>query len=234
MISFRQYLSSLLRFNRLLILPGRNYIDDHKVAIVCSARSGSTKALGTTNLLLKASSEALQSPASGCSSPRTGRNHDWTSPLHSPGESSGSRSPSRFILPNSGLSSTLTMSSIPPPSEKDDPPFFETIDRIHSEHVVAARSSIASFAILRELEEEIERDCDALRSFLMAIQVSIHSHSRGLFSCYRKVIGEMSPRSKDTVIGFGERMACKFMAAVLRDQVCSFSLSVKNACIPGQ
>lgn len=29
----------------------------------------------------------------------------------------------------------------------------------------------------------------------------------------------MSPRSKDTVIGFGERMACKFMTAVLRDQV---------------
>jgi len=34
-----------------------------------------------------------------------------------------------------------------------------------------------------------------------------------------KVICEMSPRSKDTVIGFGERMACKLMTAVLRDQV---------------
>ena len=33
----------------------------------------------------------------------------------------------------------------------------------------------------------------------------------------------MSPRSKDTVIGFGERMACKLMTAVLRDQV-GFSL----------
>ena len=39
---------------------GRNYVDDHKVAIVCSARSGSTKAMGTTNLLLRAASEALQ------------------------------------------------------------------------------------------------------------------------------------------------------------------------------
>lgn len=194
-----------------------NYIDDHKVAIVCSARSGSTKALGTTNLLLKASSEALQAPATGgrnspgCFTPgtsRTPRNLDWTSPLHSPGRSSGSRSPSRSVLPNGGLSSTLmmsstlTMSSIPPPPEKDDPPFFETVDLIRSEHIVAARSSITSLTTLRELEEEIERDCDALRSFLMAIQV----------------IGEMSPRSKDTVIGFGERMACKLMTAVLRDQ----------------
>jgi hypothetical protein len=38
----------------------RNHIDQHMVAIVCSARSGSTKDLGTTNLLLRASSEALQ------------------------------------------------------------------------------------------------------------------------------------------------------------------------------
>jgi aspartate kinase len=37
-----------------------NYIDRNKIAIVCSARSGSTKSLGTTNLLLRAASEALQ------------------------------------------------------------------------------------------------------------------------------------------------------------------------------
>lgn len=98
---------------------------------------------------------------------------------------------------------------------------------------MAARSSIASLIILRELEEEIERDCDALRSFLMAIQVSVHSHPQDFSSHHRKVIGEMSPRSKDTVIGFGERMACKLMAAVLRDQVCLFPALVKNVCIPG-
>ncbi|KAF9788353.1 Aspartate/glutamate/uridylate kinase [Thelephora terrestris] len=194
-----------------------NYIDNHKVAVVCSARSGSSKALGTTNLLLKASSQALRVPATstyptpGCTTPgttRTSRNNDWTSPLHSPGGSSGSRSPSRSALPNGGLSSTLmmssimTMSSIPPPCEKDEPPFFATVELIRSEHITEARSSITSFTILKELEEEIEQDCDALRSFLMAIQV----------------ICEMSPRSKDTVIGFGERMACKLMTAVLRDQ----------------
>ncbi|KDN43193.1 aspartate kinase [Tilletiaria anomala UBC 951] len=37
-----------------------HYLQTHKVAIVCSARSGQTKALGTTNLLLKAAKEALE------------------------------------------------------------------------------------------------------------------------------------------------------------------------------
>jgi len=40
---------------------------------------------------------------------------------------------------------------------------------------MAARSSITNLTILRELEAEIEKDCDALRSFLMAIQVGILS-----------------------------------------------------------
>lgn len=190
-MSSRQYLSPPpSRHDLLPTLGGRSYIDVHRVAVVCSARSGSTKALGTTNLLLKASSEALQRSAAGthqspgCFTPGTSRtsgNHDWTSPLHSPDPSSGSRSPSRPVPQNGGLSSTLmrsstlTMSSIPPPSEKDDPPFFATVDLIRSEHMTAARSSITNLTILKELEEEIEKDCDALRSFLMAIQAGVHS-----------------------------------------------------------
>src|ERR1700761_571744 len=53
-----------------------DYLDKYKLAIVCSARSGSTKSLGTTSLLLRAADEALQrapqvrSPAqSGTASP---------------------------------------------------------------------------------------------------------------------------------------------------------------------
>jgi aspartate kinase len=34
-----------------------------------------------------------------------------------------------------------------------------------------------------------------------------------------QVIDEISSRSKDSVIGLGEKLACKLMAAVLRDQV---------------
>ena len=183
----RDIVSSVSQFlpsfpNLLPAFLGRNYIDNHKVAVVCSARSGSTKSLGTTNLLLKASSEALQRPPAGgqqspgCFTPatnQTSHNHDWTSPLHSPVESPGSRSPPRSVPPNGGLSSTLIMSSILPSRENDHPSFFATVNLIRSEHLTAARTSITSHAILRELEEEIEKDCDALRSFLMAVQVGI-------------------------------------------------------------
>lgn len=56
--------------------------------------------------------------------------------------------------------------------------------------------------ILKELEDEIDRDCDWLRGFLLAAQV----------------IDEISPRSKDNIVGLGERLACKIVTAVLRDQ----------------
>src|SRR6266566_4712432 len=46
-----------------LVNPCSDYLDRYKLVIVCSARSGSTKALGTTNLLLRAASEALRRPA---------------------------------------------------------------------------------------------------------------------------------------------------------------------------
>jgi hypothetical protein len=34
-----------------------------------------------------------------------------------------------------------------------------------------------------------------------------------------QVIDEISPRSKDSIVGLGERLSCKMMTAVLRDQV---------------
>lgn len=41
--------------------------------------------------------------------------------------------------------------------------------------------------------------------------------------CYlpqvRQVIDEISPRSRDSIIGFGERLGCKVMTAILRDRV---------------
>jgi aspartokinase len=64
--------------------------------------------------------------------------------------------------------------------------------------------------LLKQLEAEIERDCEGLRTFLFAAQV----------------IDEISPRSRDSIIGIGERLACKLIAAVLRDRV---SLSFLHA-----
>ncbi|KAF9057159.1 Aspartate/glutamate/uridylate kinase [Panaeolus papilionaceus] len=168
-----------------------NYIDNHKVAIVCSARSGSTKALGTTNLLLRAASEALQ--------PRVKSAGDSTS---------GAATPvSRGLFGARGGGSTSgngsDHSASPPTSPKSRiPDFYQTVDLIRDEHLIAARAAISDPEILEEIEDEIEHDCDWLRNFLVAA----------------KIIDEISPRSRDSIIGLGERMACKVMTAILRDR----------------
>ncbi|KAI0674553.1 aspartate kinase [Trametes maxima] len=178
------------------IIP--EYLDQHKVAIVCSARSGSTKALGTTNLLLKAASEALQRTASSSDTPgamspsETFARLNYQSPFTSPGKSS----------PTAGaVSSSFTMS----PINAAAPAFSNTVDVIRSEHINAAKAVIRNQEILKELEAEIDRDCEGLRSFLFATQ-----------ACY--VIDEISPRSRDSIIGFGERLGCKLITAILRDR----------------
>lgn len=98
-----------------------------------------------------------------------------------------------------------------------DGSFNGTVDIIKSEHVNAARSSVRDPEILQALEDEIERDCESLRSFLLAAQV----------------IDEISPRSKDSIVGFGERLGCKVVTAILRDRVrvpILFSASVWTVC----
>ncbi|EPS95608.1 hypothetical protein FOMPIDRAFT_1038452 [Fomitopsis schrenkii] len=177
-----------------------DYIDQHKVAIVCSARSGSTKALGTTNLLLRAAKEALQRTNSPSETPGhmtpslSSRVSQTQSPFDSPRARSSSSPRLDPLSPGGALSMSTTSARLPA--------FNETVDLIRSEHFTSARSSIHNAAILRELELEIEHDCDSLRSFLFATQV----------------IDEISPRSRDTIIGFGERLSCKVMTAILRDR----------------
>lgn len=179
------------------IIP--NYIDHNKVAIVCSARSGSTKALGTTNLLLQAASEALKTktatPGTGASSPPT--NGLFQSPPPTPGGSRGRSGSSR----SNSDPQPLTAIGVPQAGHTS-PQYNVTIDLIRHEHVQAAKDSVSDPDILQELLEEIEKDCDWLRSFLFASQV----------------IDEISPRARDTIVGLGERLACKFMTTVLRDQ----------------
>src|SRR5258706_1326757 len=182
------------------MLLNSGYLDNYKVAVVCSARSGSTKALGTTNLLLRAASEALNRSLvppnhamPGIHTPFWPQSPEPSSPSSSPfpRKSSGGRgSPSGL-----SLSSTSQLTAYGP-----------TVDLIRSEHLTAARSLIRDQILLKELEQEIEKDCEGLRTFLFAAQV----------------IDEISPRSKDSIVGIGERMACKLIAAALKDRVSSF------------
>lgn len=51
------------------------------------------------------------------------------------------------------------------------PEFSATVDYIRSDHLAAAKASIETPEILQEIEAEIHRDCDSLRSFLFAAQV---------------------------------------------------------------
>ena len=142
----------------------RTYIDANKVAVVCSARSGSTKALGTTNLLLKAASEAL-------SSKRLARlaSSGTTTPINGGlGLFGHSKDPSQSSPPWTPFGS-ISEHAFTPAS----PSFNATVDLIRQEHFTAARESIQDADILKELEEEIENDCNWLRSFLLASQVRL-------------------------------------------------------------
>ena len=152
----------------------RTYLDQHKVAIVCSARSGSTKERGTTTLLLRAASEALKRPTKNGGTPGT------TTPVtrgmfgqmgcDSPPDSPRPRTRSSPRSPSPATMSSLNLSTIQ--SNKTLPEFYATVDIIRTEHIEAARASIQNQDILHELEEEIEKDCEWLRSFLFAAQVS--------------------------------------------------------------
>lgn len=166
----------------------RAYLDEHRIVIVCSARSGSTKALGTTNLLLRAASEALrrnsisngQIPETpGTVTPLTigqifGRPQaqdapSQTSPPSTPisnGRSRGNSSPGP-CSPNSFSLFNPNSSSLP---------FSATVDILKSEHITAAKLSVNNPGLLRDIITEIERDCEGLRAFLYAAQVHIFSY----------------------------------------------------------
>jgi aspartate kinase len=135
-----------------------DYLDRYRLAIVCSARSGSTKSLGTTNLLLRAASEALQRPVQVSSPVQSGA----ATPLITPFVSRGTRTSSP-----PGTVDVLVDQNAECVS------FNKTVNLIHSEHIAAARDCVKGKEILSELETEIDRDCENLRAFLYAAQVRV-------------------------------------------------------------
>ncbi|OQV05239.1 hypothetical protein CLAIMM_10011 [Cladophialophora immunda] len=115
------------------------------VAIVCSARSSSTKAAGTTNRLLRAATEA--------------ENH-----------------------------------------RSQD--FKRLIEDVRLDHLGAAETYIQSEKIKSQLKAQFEDECSLVERILEAAQT----------------LGETSPRSRDKVMSTGEKLSCRFMAALLRDR----------------
>ncbi|KAK0537198.1 Aspartokinase [Tilletia horrida] len=202
-----------------------SYLRDNRLIIVCSARSGQTKALGTTNLLLQAAAQALDPEESRNGSPsRRGSSSFSTPPFRPRGSSSGSETngfpAASRLLPTSKINgldtsiSSLSLTDSPASNAVADPSgdvvpplrassgFHLTIDRLLSDHLAAARKAITRHPeLLTQVVYEIEEDCARLRDFLSAAQI----------------IEEISPKSKDIIIGAGERLSCRIVVGALRD-----------------
>lgn len=180
------------------IIP--QYFPTSNVVLVCSARSGTSKSTGTTNLLLKAATEALSSRSNGTpSQPGTPGFSALTRPRF------GSPQPSRSASPpgvnHSHLDDSLRKLSLSRGS-LDEPDFVLTTNILREEHFNAARVIIKNDEIRKRVEADISADIDSLCEFLNAAQI----------------IDEISPRSKDAIVGLGERLACRLVCAALSDR----------------
>lgn len=159
-----------------------SYLKTNRVVIVCSARSGKTKALGTTNLLLQACNEAM-------------RSIQGNNTL----DSSRSSLSSSFQADSMGPLSSLQMGLSRP---EFVPEFQATVERIKEDHFEAARESVRNTRLRQQLEQDIADDCMCLNQFLQAAMI----------------LHEVSPRSRDVIMGMGERLACRLVVATLLDR----------------
>ncbi|KAK6536590.1 Aspartokinase [Arthrobotrys megalospora] len=84
----------------------------------------------------------------------------------------------------------------------DSTKYLDVVDQIREDHLHEARKLIRSPDLAEELCGHIEAECGKLASFLGAAQI----------------INEISPKSKDIIIGAGEKLSCRLMATLLRDR----------------
>ena len=81
---------------------------------------------------------------------------------------------------------------------------------IQQDHVSAAQSHIRDEELKRELVGEIEKECRELIEYRVAAE---------------RWKLEVDSRSKDRIVSFGEKLSCRFVAALLGDKV-SFNFFV--------
>ncbi|RYO77219.1 hypothetical protein DL762_009403 [Monosporascus cannonballus] len=74
---------------------------------------------------------------------------------------------------------------------------------ICNEHVYAAQSFIKNSDIQMKVSKDIEDDCQELIDYVIAA---------------KRFNLEVNARSKDRVVSFGEKLSCRFMAAMLKDR----------------
>ncbi|ORX81577.1 aspartate kinase [Basidiobolus meristosporus CBS 931.73] len=76
------------------------------------------------------------------------------------------------------------------------------VQDILEDHIEAVNAVILNPDIRQQVIQELTAECRKLQAFLTAAEV----------------INEVSPRSKDIIIGCGEKLACIFVAAALKDK----------------
>ncbi|KAI3322984.1 aspartate kinase [Xylariaceae sp. AK1471] len=77
-----------------------------------------------------------------------------------------------------------------------------TIHEIKTDHIVAAQASVQNPELRKEVCDNIEEDCQELIDYIIAA---------------KRFNLEVNARSKDRVVGFGEKLSCRFMTAMLKD-----------------
>ncbi|ORX74804.1 aspartate kinase [Linderina pennispora] len=78
----------------------------------------------------------------------------------------------------------------------------QIVQDILDDHIEASRENITDPEIRDQLEKSLTEVCHRLKVFLEAAEV----------------INEVSPKSKDVIIGTGEKLACEYVASVLQDK----------------
>ncbi|KAG1374554.1 hypothetical protein G6F60_009593 [Rhizopus arrhizus] len=89
------------------------------------------------------------------------------------------------------------------------------VKELRQDHLDAARAYIKNSEILSSVEAQLDEECLKLKSFLEAAEI----------------IDEISPRSRDIIVGMGERLSCTIIAAVLKDKGIDSQLVVLNNII---
>jgi aspartate kinase len=80
--------------------------------------------------------------------------------------------------------------------------FRKLIEDVRLDHIALAESHIKAPEILAHLKNHIDDECTLITRILEASQT----------------LGEISPRSRDKVMSAGEKLSCRFIAALLQDQ----------------
>lgn len=103
--------------------------------------------------------------------------------------------------------------------------YLDIVEAIRESHADAGAELIKSKEILDQLKSDIEAECGKLINFLSAAQVRnkafycVELVTRKVLNNYRlQIIDEISPKTKDIIIGAGEKLACLLMTALLRDR----------------